>query len=151
MSTMWILSANSSFAKIYEVTGKGKNIVEIQHFDFPEGRMKSGEILNERPGRAFDRVGVGRHALGTEVDVHMHEQKVFAHQLAKALYDGKVNNSYEQIAIVAPPQFLGEIKLSLEDQVKKCVIKEVNKDLPIHLSEKERIEHLCKYLDLWNH
>ena len=151
MGRMWALVANSSFAKIFEIQGHGKYIKEIHHFDYPEGRMKSGEILNDRPGRAFDRMGEGRHALGTEVDVHTHEQQIFAHKLAHVLYEGKVNRLYDELALVAPPQFLGELKQALESQVAKLVSKEIPKDLASHFSEKELIDHLVKYLDLWNH
>jgi protein required for attachment to host cells len=151
MGTMWVIMANNSFAKIFEVRGYGKHIKEIQHIDNPVGRMKPREILQDRPGRAFDRVGAARHALGTEIDVKSHEQKIFASKLAETLKEGRANHSFNELVLIAPPQFLGELKLALDDQVKKSISKEIDKDLPIHLSEKERIESLCRYLDLWNY
>lgn len=150
MDTMWILTANSSFAKIFEVKGQGRKVKEILHLDFPNGRKKSGEILSDRPGRAFDRLGSTRHALGTEVDVHEHQHKIFAHQLATILHEAYDKNSYKELALVAPPQFLGELKHAVSDAVRKSITKEIGKDLPEYLSEKERIDHLCKYLNLWN-
>lgn len=150
MSTMWIVTANSCFAKIFEVKGHGHQIKEIQHLDFPKGRQKGTEINSDRPGRAFDSMGMSRHSHSTEVSLHEHENKVFAHQIAEVLRLAHDNKAFEQLAIVAPPHFLGELKQHINNGVKKTIIKEVGKDLPEHLSEKERIDHLSQYLDLWN-
>lgn len=150
MSTMWILAANSSFAKIFEVKGHGKQIKEIRHIDFPKGRQKSGEVNSDRPGRAFDSMGMSRHAYSPEINYHDHENKVFAHQIAELLQEAHENNIFDELALVAPPHFLGELKQAVSNNVKKCISKEINKDLPEHLTEKDRIDHLCKYLDLWN-
>lgn len=150
MSTMWILAANSSFAKIFEVKGHGRQIKEIRHLDFPGGRAKGTDINSDRPGRAFDSMGKSRHSLSTEVNLHEHENQVFAKQIAEILRIGHENNSFDQLALVAPPHFLGELKLAVSNGVKKSIIKEINKDLPEHLSEKDRLDHLANYLDLWN-
>lgn len=151
MTTFWVLIANSSFAKIYQVNGMGKDVKLIQEISFTNGRKKSGEVNTDKPGRAFDRIGMGRHAVGTAVDVHGHEIKIFAHQLAEILNKGKVDKKYDQLALIAPPQFLGELRHNLHEDAKKVLLKEVHKDLPDTLSEKELIDHMCNYLDLWNH
>lgn len=150
MSTMWIVTANSSYAKIFEVKGHGRQITEIEHIDFPKGRLKSSEVNTDRPGRSFDSTGMGRHAYSPAVNVHDHENKVFASQLANLLKEAHVNHAFQELALVAPPHFLGELKLAISNGVQKCIVKEINKDLPEYLSEKERIDHLCNYLELWN-
>lgn len=150
MSTLWIVTANSSFAKIFEVQGHGRQIKEVQHIDFPKGRQKGTDINSDRPGRAFDSMGMGRHALSTEVNLHEHENKVFASEIANVLRLAHDSHAFDQLALVAPPHFLGELKLAIGNGVKKTVIKEIGKDLPEHLSEKERIDLLSNYLDLWN-
>lgn len=150
MNTMWIVTANSSFAKIFEVKGRGRQITEVQHIDFPKGRTKSGAVNSDRPGRAFDSVGTGRHAHSPAVSVHDHENKVFAGQLAALLQEAHANHAFNELALIAPPHFLGELKSAISNGVQKCIIKEIHKDLPEYLSEKERIDHLCNYLELWN-
>lgn len=153
MSSLWVLIANSGSAEIYAVQGKGISLV--QRLDNPDGRLKSGEILTDRPGRSFEGRGRGgagiggsRHALGSEVDAHMHEQQIFAHKLSDILKKEKALNKFDRLDIIAPPQFLGELRNVLHDNVKKCVHKEINKEIPSALSEKERIDWLCKFLDL---
>jgi protein required for attachment to host cells len=151
MKTLWILTGNRGFVKIYEVKGHGKQIKEIHHIDNPEGLKKNSEIFSDRPGRAFDRMGGGRHALSSETEYHEHEQQLFAHRLAALLQENHESKAYDELALVGPSHFLGDLNLAIHDGIKKIIIKEVGKDLPIHLSEQERIGHLCEYLDLWNH
>ena len=151
MATLWILSANSGGAKIFEVKGHGKHIAEIYNIENPDGRKKSGEILSDRPGRAFDRVGGGRHAFSQQNDVHEQAIQVFAHKLEHILKQGHDTKLFDELAILAPPHFLGELKQVLSTEIRKKVVKEVPKDMSERLSEAELIEQLCKYFDLWNH
>ena len=150
-NTLWVLTANRSFAKLYQVKNLGRDFQEIMHIEHPMGRMKGSEIFTDRPGRAFDSLGGGRHALGQTVDVHEHDQQVFTKRLATILQEGLDKKSYDTLAIVAPAHFLGDLKLAVSAAVKKAILKEVPHDLPENLDEKERISHICEYLDLWNH
>lgn len=151
MNTLWIISANRSFAKIYEAKGHGHSIKEVQHLDNPDGRKKNSELGSDKPGRSFDRVGGGRHALGTQVDPREHELQGFLFKLVHLLDEGLKSKSFNQLAIVAPPHVLGALTQELPEQLRKLLIKEVPKDLPERISDQERIDMLCKYLDLWNH
>lgn len=148
---LWILTANKSFAKVYQVTGLGREFHEILHIEHPDGRKKGSEIFTDRPGRAFDSLGGGRHALGKTTDPHQHDQQVFTKQLANVLQEGLEKNSYDALAFVAPSHFLGDLNAAISSAVKKKVLKEIPRDLPEKMDEKQRIEQLCGYLDLWNH
>lgn len=150
-NTLWVLTANRSFAKVYQVKNLGRDFEEVYHVEHPDGRKKGSEIYSDRPGRAFDSVGGGRHALGETVDAHEHDQQVFTKQLAHYLQEGLENKAYDGLAIVAPAHFLGDLNLVISSAVKKKILKEIPRDLPEGLNEKERIDHICQYLDLWNH
>jgi len=150
---LWILVANSSKAEIYSLNGK--NIERVHLFDFPEGRQRSGEVLTDKPGRAFDRPTqgrsgqmVGRHAYSSETDFHTHEIQLFAHRIVDVLKKEKDLNHFDSLDIVAPPQFLGELRKLLPDSIKKSIKKELNKDIPSNLSDYERVEWLKKSLEL---
>lgn len=150
MKSMWVLTANRGYAKLYEVKGVGREIAEIQHIENPEGRKKGSEIFTDRPGRTFDRQGPNRHAMVKERDAHEREQKGYTAMLAHILKEGLENHAYTELAIIAPAQFIGELHQVLSEQVKKVTTKEVAKDLAFHLSNEVRLEHISKYLDLWN-
>ncbi len=148
MKKLWVLVANSSNAKIFSVNGKGKDVKKIHDVNHPESRQKGNEILTDRPGRAYDRVGVGRHAIGK--DPLTHEHQIFAHEISELLRRGFDDGAFEEIALIAPPEFLGELRQKLNEQVKNLVVKEVGKDIASG-SEKECVDLMCRYLDLWNH
>ena len=156
MTTIWALISNSGFAQIYEIKAGGKDIKEVYNIENPDGRLKNGQILTDKPGRGFDSMGksIGKgsaHAYETMWDPHTHEQHIFAHKLNEILKKGKEDRAYDELVLIAPPQFLGELKQVLSDNVRKAVTKEIHKDLPPPIHPKERHEQLSKYLDLWNY
>ena len=151
MGTLWVLTANRGFAKIYEVKGVGRQIKEIYSLEHPEGHLKPREVYSDRPGRMHDRMGVGRHSVEEKAETHEEALKEFVHKIAKLLLEGKDNRAFDELAIVVPSHFLGELKQVLAERVKKCITKEAHKDLPEYLTEYERLEHLTKLLDLWNY
>lgn len=141
----WVVIANASFAEIFDV--QGKNIKALHYFDYPEGRMKSGDILTERPGRGHDSFGYGRHAVGTKVDVHLHELQTFIHSLVAVLKKAKSENAFDRLTLIAPPQFLGEMRLLLNENLRKCVDKEFAKDISADLSQNDKIAFVRHYLE----
>jgi len=38
-------------------------------------------------------------------------------------------NAFEQLVVVAPPQFLGDLRASMPDHLKHLIVREINKDL----------------------
>jgi len=150
MSVIWALVANSSYAQIYEIKGHGKEINEIRLYDNPDGRKKNGDFNTDKPGRTFDSLGGGRHAYSTHNDPHTQEVLTFALKLTKDLEKAKNEKLFDELAFIAPSHFIGALHESLQDNVKKSVIKEVHKDLPQTVKGKERLALLADYLDLWN-
>lgn len=146
-----VLIANTSYAQVFEIKGHGNQIKKIHQFEFPDGRKKPGEIYSDRPGRSFDRFGDARHALSEHVDIRETQQQEFAHIINEYLKKEKDNNSFDELVLIAPGPFLGNLQKVFDDGMKKLVTKELDKDLPQYLKEQEVIEHLCRYLDLWNH
>lgn len=149
MTILWILVANTGGAQVYQVQGYKKEKIErLQHFDNPDGRKRSGEVYSDKPGRAFDSMGGNRHALSTEVDLHLHEQQVFAHKLAAFLEKSKEAKLFEELAIVAPPQFLGVLRNLFSANVRRSISKELNKELPLTYSGDRQLDWLAEQFDL---
>lgn len=148
---LWVLVGNSSSAQIYEVKGRGKNIEKVHVLDHPSSRLKTSEINSDRPGRSFDKGGIRRHALSSDVDAHRQERIDFAIELSHFLEKEKNENKFEELALIAPPDFLGELNQALPALLQKIVVKGINKDIPSYLTEQERVDRLCEYLELFNH
>lgn len=148
MST-WVVIANSSFAEIYSIDKR--ELLKIHEIDNPDGRLKSGEILQDRPGRCFEGRGSQnstKHAYSSEVNAHVHVQQMFAHKIAEVLRRAKGANTFDTLDIIAPPQFLGELRKVLPENVRQCVRNEINKEIPPGFNETEKLDAIRKYLDL---
>lgn len=146
--TLWVVVANSSFAEVLAINGNGRDIQRVHHLEFPQGRERSGDILTDRPGRSYDSMGVGRHALGSKVDPHTQEQFQFAHQLVNLLHKAKSENNFSDLVIIAPPQFLGELRKIYPDTLKKCISREIIKNLPESMGHQARVDEIYTLLDL---
>ena len=67
MSTLWVLTANRGFAKIFEVKGCGRQVKEIHHLDASEQKLfilKVAVLLQEgKDSKAYDEFGFCGRAL----------------------------------------------------------------------------------------
>ena len=142
MSITWILVANESEARLLQSQKSEKTRI-IKEFDNPNGKAKSRDVNSDRPGRSFDSAGMARHAMAPDVDLRSHERQVFAKKLGDYLHKELSENRFEQLALIAPPQFLGELRKNISDSLKNCVVVELSKDLPAHsVSNHELVKQL---------
>jgi len=133
--TTWVLVADGSRARLFvnEVVGKGLKPALDQ--EFVGTKLPSREIATDKPGRAFDSAGEGRHAMEPPTDPHRREKQAFAHELADVLEDGRKRNAFDRLVVVAPPEALGDLRSAFSDALRRMVSAELNKDLtkiPIH-------------------
>jgi len=140
MSTTWIIVANRSGARILESRGSGKDLTLVEDISHPEGRLKSGEIDTDGPGRAFDSGGQGRHAMEPEQSSHDRMAGEFAREIAAKLDGPRSQGRFDRLALVAPPDFLGRLRESLSDATAKLVEASVAKNLTDAPPERVRTE-----------
>ncbi len=138
--TTWILIADSSRAKIMASKGRSGDMatVEGQAFRSPQRQLR--EILSDRPGRSFDSVGGGRHAMEYSSDARREDDRAFAKVLATALADALRRKEYDRLVLAAAPRTLGDLRASLPDQVKAVVCAEIDKDLT-HIPDSRLPDH----------
>jgi protein required for attachment to host cells len=142
----YVLVANRVSASLFRRQGAHVALALVSRFEHPEGRLKSGEIDTDRPGRAFDRMGGARHALSNEESSVEHEARLFALRLAEELEHARQRNEFEELAIIAPPRMLGHLRAALSTQTRALVIGELAKDLadPDGAAVREYIDQLEK-------
>ncbi len=141
----WIAVAHRAGARILEHTGPGKALELIEDIDHAEGRLKNGDIDADRPGRAFDRLGGGRHALEREESPHDRDASSFARELAGKLRDGRNQQRFAQLVLVAEPRFLGILRGALDPVSEGMLAGTVNKDLA-HVEVRDIAPHLSHVL-----
>lgn len=148
MAKTWILAANRSKARIFEMQKLHGPLLEIIDLVDPEGRAQDRDINADAYGRFY---GKGEHVQGhstsTDVSPTQHEAERFAERLRDCLYRAHAEHRFDKLWLVAPPAFLGVLRDKLGKTLHGAIELEVNKDVPtqapdqirdIALAERER-------------
>jgi len=124
MTRSWILVANASSAKIYE-TPRAKlfnghcHLKLIQELEHPESRLKEGDLTATVSGHGN---------LLESVDPKQNEHEKFAKELVHHLNQGKNSQAFEDVIIVAPAHFMGQLNKELDHALKSLVSSTIEKD-----------------------
>jgi protein required for attachment to host cells len=130
LQTTWILVADSSRAKIFEVRGAMRDVHEIEAFVHPEGRAHNRDLKTDGPGRYFSKgEHTQAHTATPKVEPQEHEAELFARRLTDYLEKARATQRFESLHPIAPPEFLGLIRRPLakeaQDLVEATLAKEV--------------------------
>jgi len=125
----WIAVADSAHAAIYAQAAPGAALAAVPGGALASPNLKGGEIVSDRPGRAFDSAGQGRHAMESEVDPRRQETLAFVREVAALLEARAKRNEFDRLVLVAPPRTLGDLREALDKTVKSRVAAEIAKDL----------------------
>jgi protein required for attachment to host cells len=147
INNTWILVAHRGGARLFENKGPGKGLNLLHDIPHPEGRLKNKDIGADKPGRSIDSHGPGRHSLSSEQEPTAHVTEQFAKQLSTMLDDGRHQQLYGKLVLVAEPRFLGSLRAALSTPTAALVMATVGKDLgsvelhnmPKHLTDTIRL------------
>ena len=137
----WILVADSSRARIFAASQRGKPWTLVANFEHPETRERTAEYSPTERGSQKQAFGYGRPAMEPKTEPRRVEKGHFAEELASRLDKGLKQGEYGALVLVASPQFLGDLKGKLDKQVAKCVTGTIDKDYT-QLNERELAERL---------
>ena len=129
MSKTWVVVAESSRAKIYEVdkTDSTKTLKEISGFTHSVSR-------NHKQHLAGNQQKESRHSQLTEsLDTHKnHERAEFARSLGEHLNSARNKHQFTKLILMSPPKFLGDLRKNLGHETNKYVVSEIDKNLVRH-------------------
>ena len=145
--SVWIVVADGARTQVFVNNGQGTGLKSALPHALISDNRPSGELATDRPGRAFDSAGPGRHAMQPSTDPQRHQQKTFAKEIAKMLDEQHSKKAFDQLIIVAAPRMLGDLRDALTQQIRQLVIGEVDKDLT-KLSVNDLTKHLGKVFKL---
>ncbi len=120
--------------------GPNKGLEALRDMVFEGDHAASREILADRPGRTFDSVGQGRHAMEPTSDAHAELKDQFARLIADRLAEH--GSDFDRLVLIAPPEALGRLRSALPPAVAGKVTRELGKDLT-HLPNSELPDHLA--------
>lgn len=127
MAITWILVANASLARLYENLGPNKGLKLVKELIHPESRLKNSELVTDRPG-SMAASGNGQGAKQPQTLPKDHQAKVFAHELAQELYQGRTRNAYGRAIVMAPPAFMGMLNGVIDHPTAQLITDRFEKD-----------------------
>ncbi len=141
----WLLIADSSRARLFTLH-KPKffqhpshdNLSLLHTFNHEDSRKRAGELVVGKPGK------FGKGTFDGNNTPHEHEAARFAHELATALHTGFDKHDFRDVILVAPPYFMGVLKETLPEQVRRHVSQTIEKDYT-QLSTQELAARLSEH------
>lgn len=130
MKTIWILAADSSRARLFQLHAPDKTPQQLEEFDNPQGRAHNRDLVTDGNGRYF---GKGEHDQGHTAppgeSAVEHEVELFAKRLAAHLEKCRSEQKFDQLRLVAAPKFLGLLRRNLSKEVERLVDESIAKDV----------------------
>jgi protein required for attachment to host cells len=127
MTTTWIIAADSSRARILQVTDRDEHLEEIEDLLNPEGRVHDRELTSDAQPRFHGTDGPGSDR--EEPSAADHATELFAKRVGDYLDKARTAHRYDRLHLIAPPKFLGQLRKELGKEVEKLVAEELPKDL----------------------
>ncbi len=128
MTTTWIIAADSSRARILQVTDREEALAEIDDLLNPEGRVHNRELIADAQPR-FHGTSAAPGSDREETSATEHATELFAKRVGEYLDKARTAHKYDRLHLVAPPKFLGQLRKELGKEVQKLVTAELPKDL----------------------
>ncbi len=128
MTDTWVLVANASRARLLVAETPVGGLSEVEDFIHTQTRLHDRDLISDRPGRAFDSAGEGRHAMEQKTDPKKQEAINFAKQLGEHLETARHKGEFGKLVLVAAPAFLGLLRENLHPNTLKSVTVEIDKD-----------------------
>ena len=121
MPATWVVVADQSAARIFAAANATSALEEIASYAHAEGRAHARDLKSDQLGRAFDSIGAGRHGMEPKILPKEQEAISFARFLNAKLEDARTKNQVERLILVAPPEFLGHLRATMDKDAKKIV------------------------------
>jgi protein required for attachment to host cells len=141
MTRILVLVAESSRARVYLADTPSSPLNELQDLVNPEGRLHEGDLVAASPGSDGGSSGQGRHIMNSRSSAHKAAQSGFARQLVDELEQKRNAQAFDQLVLVAPPAFLGELRSTMPKALSSMVTEELSKNLVAHSTQEVR-DHL---------
>jgi protein required for attachment to host cells len=129
MGTTWILCANRSRARLFEVRPHEDSPAEVADFANPAARTHERDLRSDASGRFYGRGERNQgHAAEPSETFADHETERFAESLRDYLVHAHASQRFGQLWIAAGPAFLGLLRHKLPKDIARMVELEVPKD-----------------------
>jgi protein required for attachment to host cells len=135
--TIWIVVASQARARIFSKdTTKSVPLAEIYALVNPQSRLHQRDVMADRPGRSYDRLGRARHALQDRYSLRRESGKLFTGRICALLEQARRQNKFQHLILVASAEFAASLRRRMGAELESCIQREIHKNvstLPAHL------------------
>ncbi|MEE4360456.1 MAG: host attachment protein [Pseudomonadales bacterium] len=124
-----IVVADGSRARVFVSDHATGDLQEREGFLNPEQRQREQDQVSDRPGRAFDSSGSGRHAMEPPTSAAEQAIERFAAQLAASLDHDRAAGAFSRLGLVAGPHMLGVLRKAIGKETARTLAFSLDKDL----------------------
>jgi protein required for attachment to host cells len=141
-----VLLANDASARLFENTGAGKGLTELEDLS---ATMVVGDKVEyaDRPGRMNAAPGMGLHAFDTAEAEHDQAQAAFVKAVLAETASRFSEGGFDRFVMVAAPSTLGVLRAEMPDALKAAMVLDIAKDY-LKLKPAEVVEHLADQIAL---
>ena len=127
MPKTWVVVAESSRAKIFELENKNAPLKELQGLANTSSRIHEQKLSSDLPGRT-----PGKHKLTSRTSIKQLESQQFARSIVEHLTNARNKQKFSKLIIMSSPGFLGQLRKQIGSKINKHVISEIGKNLVRH-------------------
>ncbi|MBI5612536.1 MAG: host attachment protein [Gammaproteobacteria bacterium] len=139
METTWILVANASHARLFNLEAP-ESLALVKEFSHPQSRERASDLVTDKPGH-YQSDGGKHGTFSPEETPKREEMERFAQHLAHELDHQRAAGHYQHLILVASPAFLGALNGSLNHHVKALVRESIGKDY-VHEKPGDLLRHI---------
>ncbi|NKB58477.1 MAG: hypothetical protein GKS00_19285 [Alphaproteobacteria bacterium] len=125
---VWVVVADGARGRFFQLS-EGHELVSVYAHELVGEALASRDLASDRPGRTFERGGDGRHAMEPHSDPKRYAKTVLAREIGRLLEAERKKRSFDHLVVVAPPQFLGDLRGAMSKPLQELIATEINKDL----------------------
>ncbi len=132
MKKTWVLITDAERARCFERDATDHSLTELTDFLHPhaslQGKADGGDLTGEA-GKGHGRTGHAGTQFEPRTEAHTKERANFAHELAKYINKGVLEQRCHELVLIATSPMLGEIKPHLSRESEKMLHTAVSSDL----------------------
>lgn len=141
-----VLLANDAHARLFENSGIGKGLVEIE--DLAASVLAETKVrYSDRPGRNAAAPGTAQHAFDQAQAEHDQAQSAFAKAVAAEAAARFADGDFARFVVAASPDFLGVLRANLSKTLKEASVVDIAKDY-VKLPPADVVERLESHIVL---
>lgn len=127
MAKQWILVADAASARLFSRENAG-SLSRVEALYHDDSRKHEGDLRTGGKGEVEDSAAHGRHQADPQTRTSEKHEDIFAKQIVARLKSGLNNDDFDELVLVAAPQFLGRLRDRLDSPLSQRLVATLDKD-----------------------